>query len=170
MYTVPTKPFGRELVYVEGTTRYRLEIPEVEVEFRGTKMNLQDVVGAMGIYQSISLLKIGQNGGKPNEEFKISPLEPDALAGRLRVMNFMRTGLCWAHADEHGFPDGDYPAMSTFPQARRGVIRGIFDDGSTGWHGSPTYDPGMYEGRGVYAYVNWAWELPVAIIGRAAPG
>jgi hypothetical protein len=155
--------FGPELLYVENRIRYRLLIPEVEVDFKGTKMSLRDVAGGVGIYPSIRLLKIEQSGAAENEEFLISPADP---AGKVRAMDFMRS---WAFPDEHGFPDAAYVAISGYPSARYGLLRGLFEKNSSGWHGSVVYESSIYGGRGVHAYANWTAVYPVSLISTAGP-
>lgn len=158
----PAAPLGRELLWVEGGVLYKKIIPDVPVQFNGREMSLQKVVG-MGVYPSISLLKGEQTDEK---EFTVSPVSLDAIAGKVRAMNFRRNG--WAEPDKFGFPDGDKP---DFPSnsARYGWVRTDFDNKATGYHGSFQLGIGeflFYSGRGVCAYGPWGNGSNVALVGR----
>ena len=158
----PTAPLGRELLWIEDGVLYRKIIPDVPVQFKGREISLQKVVG-MGIYPSIGLLKGEQTD---ENEFTVSPVSLDAIAGKVRAMNFMRDG--WAKPDEYGFPDGDKLSSMPSDTARYGWVRTEFDKEATGWHGSLARYVGYYgvDRRDVYAYVEWQGGSGVALVGR----
>jgi len=162
----PTAPLGRELLWVERGVLYRKIIPDVPVQFNGREISLQKVVG-MGIYPSIGLLKGEQTD---ENEFTVSPVSLDAIAGKVRAMNFMRDG--WAEPDEFGFPDGDKRSSVLSDTARYGWVRTYFDKKATGYHGSFGQGVGdffFYEGRGVCAYLFWSLGSVAAVVGRESP-
>ncbi len=158
----PTAELGKEIFWVEGRVRYKMVIPDVPVKFDGKEISLQHVVG-MGIYPSIDLLKIEATG---ENEVTVSPISLDAIAGKVRAMNFMRSG--WAFPDEYGFPDGSKPSTTFIVAARYGWARTDFDKGATGCHGSVVrgiMDTDNGWGRGVYAGVKWSSAIGVALVG-----
>jgi hypothetical protein len=157
----PTAPLGRELLWIEGGVLYRKIIPDVPVQFKGREISLQKVVG-MGIYPSIGLLK----GEQTDEtEFTVSPVSLDAIAGKVRAMNFMRND--WAEPDEYGFPDGDKPSSVSSDTARCGWVRTNFDKKATGYHGSfGCYVVYHHWRRFVDAGGGWSDGSGVALVGR----
>jgi len=160
----PNAPLGRELLWVERGVLYRKIIPDVPVQFNGREISLQKVVG-VGIYPSISLLKGEQTD---ENEFTVSPVSLDAIAGKVRAMNFMRNG--WAEPDEHGFPDGDKPNSVSSDTARYGWVRTDFDNKATGYHGSLArgVDDCVDDWRDVFAGVGWSSASGVALVGHDA--
>jgi len=159
----PTAPLGRELLWVERGVLYRKIIPDVPVQFKGREISLQKVVG-MGIYPSIGLLKIEQ---ADENEFTVSPVSLDAIAGKVRAMSFMRNG--WAEVDEFGFPDRNRSSSVLSDTARYGWVRTDFHEKATGYHGSFGQGVGdffFYSGRGVCAYLFWSVASVAALVGR----
>jgi len=164
----PTLAIGTELVWIEYGVRYRKIIPDVPVQFNGREISLQKVVG-MGIYPSIGLLKVERTDEK---EFTVSPVSLDAIAGKVRAMNFMRNG--WAEPDGYGFPDGNMPSSRTNKKARCGAVRTDFDRNATGWHGSMARDVDRHGTNDrklyVYALSVWSEASGVAIVNRERTG
>lgn len=162
----PNAPLGKELFWIEDGSVYKKIIPDVPVQFKGNEISLQKVVG-MGIYPSISLLQIKQTD---ENEFTVSPISLDAIAGKVRAMNFARD--IWAEPDEHGFPDGDNPVSYDNLAARYGWVRSDFDKEAIGYHssfGRCVYGCGYDDWkRNVIALVGWSGDSEVALVGRDA--
>lgn len=130
----------REIVWVENGVFYKHSVPDIPVVFRGRQISLQKAAG-LGVYDSIELLKIEQT---ESNVFTISVVDPSAIAGRVRVVDFMRGN--WALPDGCGFPLATQPVNTSIngykhrvtsdPAARHGSVRITFYNGTTGWHGS----------------------------------
>ena len=96
----------------------------------GKEISLQKAVGR-GVYGSIGPLKIEQAG---SNLFVVSVVDPSAVIGKVRIVNFMRNG--WALTDETDLPIASKPSSRDVPGARYGNTKTDFSDEATGWHGS----------------------------------
>jgi hypothetical protein len=126
----PKEPLGREIIWMEEGVRYKLLVPDVPVDFQGKQISLQKAAG-MGVYDSISLLKLEQTD---RHMYSVSASDPDGLTGKVRVVDFMRDNR--ALPDERGFPLASQPVSFTNAARRYGRTRTDFEKGATGWHGS----------------------------------
>lgn len=166
-YTVyrrdPKEPLGKEVAWVESGIRYNLLVPDIKLQFNGKEVSLQKVT-AMGVFDSIGLLKIEQND---ENLFTVSAVDEAALAEKVRAVDFMRRDIVegnWALTDKHGFPLGSKPARSDNPDSRCTHVRSDYENGATGWHGSIGYSSG---GRLVSACDFWGMMSNVAIVGHS---
>lgn len=126
-------PLGKEITWIEFDVAYKMLIPDVPVRVNGNEVSLQKAVG-MGVYDSVGLLKIEQTGDRI---FTVSVIDPAAVVGRVRVVDFMENG--WALTDETGIPLANMEVSPDNPDARMGGIRSFlseFDADASGWHGS----------------------------------
>jgi len=158
----PKAPLGSEIIYVEKGVRYIHLVPDVPVQFDGKEISLRKAV-AMGVYDSIDLLKVEQTN---ISDYTVSAVDLAALAGKVRAVDFMRNS--WALTDEHGFPLASQPASSSNLAARHGWTGMHFEDESNGWQGSPTLDAITFDGRDVFMGCGWPFTPKVAIVGHSA--
>ena len=159
----PKAPLGKEVTWVEDGVRYVQQIPDVPVQFGGKEISLQKAV-AMGVYDSIGLLKIEQTD---TGLYTVSAVDQATLAGKVRAVDFMRGG--WALTDEHGFPLASQPVSSSNSAARYGWVRSDYQKGADGWHGSVARYGFYYVIRqDVYAIDGWSVASGVALVGRSA--
>jgi len=162
----PKAPLGKEILWIENGVTYKKLVPDVPVKVDGKEISLQKAVG-MGVYDSIGLLKIEQTD---SNLFVVSVVDPTAVIGKVRVVDFMRDG--WALTDESGLPVASKPSSSDNPDARFGAVRTDFEKKATGYHGSLArsvyyYDSGYR--RDVYANGDWSRASGVALVnGREA--
>jgi hypothetical protein len=154
----PQAPLGKEVSWVEDGVRYVQQIPDVPVQFNGREISLQKAV-AMGVYDSIGLLKIEQTDCGL---YIISAVDPATLAGKVRAVDFMRDN--WALTDEHGFPLASQSVPSSNFAARYGMVSVAYQKGANGWHGSVTRD--VYVKWFACAIGNWSVASEVALVGR----
>ncbi|MFA5049480.1 MAG: hypothetical protein WC501_00575 [Candidatus Micrarchaeia archaeon] len=161
----PTKPLGKKVTWVEDGVRYVQQIPDIPVMFNGKEISLQKVA-AMGVYDSIDLLKIEQTD---TSLYTVSVVDLETLAGRVRAVNFMRNN--WALTDEYGFPLANQPVSSSNTEARYGRVRSSYEENSDGWHGSVARFFNVFDVGGrrlVNAIDDWSVVSGVALIGRSA--
>ncbi len=159
----PKVPLGKEIVWVENGVIYKKLVPDVPVKVGRKEISLQKAVG-MGVYDSIGLLKIEQ---KDSNLLVVSVVDPAAVIGKVRVVDFMRDDL--ALTDKTGLPIASKPSSSNNTDARFGAIRTNFDKKATGWHGSlarGTDDYGYGDSRNVFASNNWSDAAGVAVVGH----
>jgi hypothetical protein len=134
----PTAKLGKRIAFTRNGIIYTHMVPDVPVSFGGTEISLQKVVG-MAVYPSIGLLKLKRTG---EHSYAVQPVSLDAIAGKVRAMNFMRNG--WALPDEHGFPDGSHPSSryGDNEAALFGSVLAKFSlEKTNGWHGSIARPP-----------------------------
>ena len=159
----PNAQLGSEIVHVEQGFSYKHLVPNVPVQFDGREISLQRVTG-MAIFDSIGLLQIAQTDEK---ELTISPVDLNALAGRVRAMRFMRNDL--AFPDDYGFPNATQPASSGDKAAVYGWVRENFDKEATGYGGSFAGVVDNFGGwLGVCAGADWSGDSGVAFVERVA--
>ena len=153
----PSAPLGREIIWAEGEATYRKLVPDIPVDVNGKNISLQKAAG-MGVYGSIGLLKIEE---KDRNLFEVSVVDPEAVIGKVRVVDFMRDG--WVLPDETGLPIEGIKLPSYDPAARYGMVGTRFNLKAAGYHGSLSC-----KGHYVLARANWAEDSGVALIN--APG
>jgi len=163
----PKAPLGKEIIWIENGVTYKKLVPDVPVKVNGKEISLQNAVG-MGVYDSISLLKIEQTD---SNLFVVSVVDPAAVIGRVRVVDFMRNG--WVLTDETGLPIASKPSSSEDSDARYGAVRTDFEKKATGYHGSLARVVGGCGAGGVrrvvYAIGVWSEASGVAVVdGREA--
>jgi hypothetical protein len=160
----PNAPLGKEILWIENGVTYKKLVPDIPVKVNGKELSLQKAVG-MGVYDSIGLLKIEQTD---SNLFVVSVVDPAAVIGRVRVVDFMRDD--WALTDETGLPIASKPSSSDDPNARYGAVRTDFEKKATGYHGSLARNLiyVIVDRRVVYAGDVWSRASGVAIVGREA--
>jgi len=129
-----TEPLGEALIWEEKEVRYMLRIPDIPVMFDEKEISLRKVVGGVVVIPTIELLKIHTT---PNGLFVVSPIDPAALVGKVRVIKIGSCSEVEGPMDEHGFPDSKaYSENPSDIRRLRILSSSNFPGKSTGWHGS----------------------------------
>ena len=160
VYRHPGQPLGSEISWMEDGVIYRHLVLDVPVQFEGREISLQRAAG-MGVYDSISLLKIEQTDANV---FTVSVVDPSSLAGRVRAADFKAEG----HTEMWDRNEWAYGHAEL--EGRPGNKSGI-EDGTTGYHGSISRALMCFAtGYSFYnVFPRWSEALRVAIVDNRAP-